>query len=430
MHIFPVRAAFVPPYNWPPCPLPPSASPLLALRSVGWMLSAVCAMLHPQWGTSRFLFSFPEYDSVEINREDLLSDPFVHLFSSFFASRCRSFAFPLRRERLRDAGYWNLLPGLCKQVFPSPPAVHRGLLPRRQRSPTHSAFFPCVWPCSSTVWVTHDRMHGPSGMKGVSCDAGRMRVFGGTPSLLWRWTGRFYRSTLSSFRDDAADDNWNPSCLIYKRTATVLFNIWYSIFFLLLNKSSLPQTVIKTLRRLDSGFKKYSILDFFLFFLFFFKKACVGLYLVYNQTGVFFSGVPQNWLWLQRLPAPSSGRKGRRGSGRRQMPAAAWAAPVKPKETVRNPVGLTSSPESNSLAPRRGEGDDQVCCALVTSRLSSQSLYLYFSSSNAIRNIMCCSETNLGRRVREVVKLPGNMALQTALWGSGLELKVEFHQFT
>lgn len=124
-----MRAAFVPPYNWPPCPLPPSTSPLLAQRSVGWMLSAVWALLHPQWGTSRFFFFFPESDCIEINRKDLFSDPFISLFSSFFASRCRSFAFLRRRERLRVAGYWNLLYGLCKQVFPFPPAVHLGLLP-------------------------------------------------------------------------------------------------------------------------------------------------------------------------------------------------------------------------------------------------------------------------------------------------------------
>lgn len=52
------------------------------------------------------------------------------------------------------------------------------------------------------------------------------------------------------------------------------------------------------------------------------------------------------------------------------MPAAALAAPVKPKETVKNPVGSTFSPESNSLAPKRDGEDVQVgyvissgCCA-------------------------------------------------------------------
>lgn len=43
------------------------------------------------------------------------------------------------------------------------------------------------------------------------------------------------------------------------------------------------------------------------------------------------------------------------------MPAAALAAPVKPKETVKNPVGSTFSPESNSLAPKRDGEDVQVC---------------------------------------------------------------------
>lgn len=43
------------------------------------------------------------------------------------------------------------------------------------------------------------------------------------------------------------------------------------------------------------------------------------------------------------------------------MPAAALAAPVKPKETVKNPAGSTFSPESNSLAPKRDGEDVQVC---------------------------------------------------------------------
>lgn len=46
------------------------------------------------------------------------------------------------------------------------------------------------------------------------------------------------------------------------------------------------------------------------------------------------------------------------------MPAAALAAPVKPKETVKNPAGSTFSPESNSLAPKRDGEDVQVCCLI------------------------------------------------------------------
>lgn len=93
-----------------------------------------------------------------------------------------------------------------------------------------------------------------------------------------------------------------------------------------------------------------------------------------------------NWPWLRRSPAPSSGRRGRRGSGRRIMPAAALAAPVKPKETVKNPVGSTFSPESNSLVPKRDGEDVQVCyvmlsfCSFV--KRCHLSLQLVFSSSS------------------------------------------------
>lgn len=48
------------------------------------------------------------------------------------------------------------------------------------------------------------------------------------------------------------------------------------------------------------------------------------------------------------------------------MPAAALAAPVKPKETVKNPVGSTFSLESNSLAPKRDGEDVQVCYAILS----------------------------------------------------------------
>lgn len=133
----PVRASSVPPYNWPPCPLPPSASPLLARRSVGWMLSAVCALLHPQWDASRFVFFFPESDSIEINREDLRSDPLIQLFllpSLQVDADLLLFFFGVRGWGTRETETY--FPGLCKQVFPSPPAVRRGLLTPRQRSPT------------------------------------------------------------------------------------------------------------------------------------------------------------------------------------------------------------------------------------------------------------------------------------------------------
>lgn len=61
------------------------------------------------------------------------------------------------------------------------------------------------------------------------------------------------------------------------------------------------------------------------------------------------------------------------------MPAAALAAPVKPREAVKNPVDLTFSPESNSLAPRRGEGDDQVCCAVSSGYYHhDHKLFIYY----------------------------------------------------
>lgn len=50
------------------------------------------------------------------------------------------------------------------------------------------------------------------------------------------------------------------------------------------------------------------------------------------------------------------------------MPAAALAAPVKPKETVKNPVGSTFSPESNSLAPKRDGEDVQVGYVISSGR--------------------------------------------------------------
>lgn len=93
-----------------------------------------------------------------------------------------------------------------------------------------------------------------------------------------------------------------------------------------------------------------------------------------------------NWPWLRRSPAPSSGRRGRRGSGRRIMPAAALAAPVKPKETVKNPVGSTFSPESNSLVPKRDGEDVQVCYVMLSFwsfvKRCHLSLQLVFSSSS------------------------------------------------
>lgn len=68
---------------------------------------------------------------------------------------------------------------------------------------------------------------------------------------------------------------------------------------------------------------------------FFFKGEIICTLL---RKFFFFSSAQPNWPWLQRSPAPSSGRRGRRGSGRRLMPAAAWAAPVKPREAARNPA--------------------------------------------------------------------------------------------
>lgn len=222
MHILPVRAAFVPLYNWPPCPLPPSASPLLALRSVGWMLSAVCALLHPQWGTSRFLFFFPESDSIEINREDPLSDPFIQPFHYSFQVDADAFAFSAAWEAEGRGILKPVLPGLCKQVFPSPPAVHRGLLPPVN---VHRLALPSFLVSGHVVQLGGRRTTACTDRAGwlvFVVMPGEWECLGGTPSLLWRWTGRFYRSTLTSFPDDAADDNWNTSCLMNKRTASAI----------------------------------------------------------------------------------------------------------------------------------------------------------------------------------------------------------------
>lgn len=87
---------------------------------------------------------------------------------------------------------------------------------------------------------------------------------------------------------------------------------------------------------------------------------CSGF--IHFSLEVFFPRPLPNWLWRRLSPAPSSGRRGRRGSGRSQMPAAALAAPAKSKEAVRNPTGSMSSHGSNSLVPRKDEGEDQVCC--------------------------------------------------------------------
>lgn len=58
------------------------------------------------------------------------------------------------------------------------------------------------------------------------------------------------------------------------------------------------------------------------------------LYRLYNVWSFFSSGTRRhnktpNWLQPQRSPAPSFGRRGRRGSGRKPMPTDAPAAPTR-----------------------------------------------------------------------------------------------------
>lgn len=108
--------------------LPPPPRRSLCARWAGCFRQSELCCIHNEARPASYSSSRSPTASGWTERISLV----IHLFSffsSFFARRCRSFAFLLRRERLRVAGYWNLLSGLCKQVLPFPPAVHWELLP-------------------------------------------------------------------------------------------------------------------------------------------------------------------------------------------------------------------------------------------------------------------------------------------------------------
>lgn len=107
--------------------------------------------------------------------------PLFSFFSSFFFEPDADLLFFFRGVRgLGTRDTETYFPASANRCFRHLQLCFGGFfVPTRHRSPTRSVFLPCVRPCSSTGWATHDRMHGPSGMTGVCCDAGRMRVFGG-----------------------------------------------------------------------------------------------------------------------------------------------------------------------------------------------------------------------------------------------------------